>query len=312
MADFISIPLLNTLTFVDITDQTDEQSFHNRLDWQESYRNHVITPLYQKIHITDPILIQITTNYTTKNVYLVNVITGAETDITGAVVNYSTAWSTITSWPTVNYDTLTAFDKTVYTGQLEGWYNVRIEFNGGVTYESQIFQVGDFSDYPVLSWSHSIVGLRKGIYWSGVEEFQTRIDTKLIEFQPGIELVTNKSFNEVIEDLDANAVFYAILDLGAFPRYLLEKLNIVLQVNTKKINDIEYKVESGIEQEFVRGINTTNIYTGTLKLRLKDYEIYEDFESLAPVEVPYILINEADGDYLTINADGDYLIYQAE
>lgn len=311
MADFISIPLLNTLTFVDITDQTDDQSFHNRLEWQEEYRNHKVTPLYQKIHITDPILIQITTNYTTKNVYLVDVITENETDITGAVADKSTAWSEITSWVTINYSTLYVYNKTVYTTLLEGWYNIRIEFNGGVTYESQIFQVADFSDYLIYSWTNSLVGLRKGIYWSGVETFQTRIDAKLIKFEPGIELVTNISFNEVIEDLDANAIFYAILQMGAFPRYLLEKVNVSFQVDTKKINDKEYKIESGIESEFIEGTDSTNIYTGNLKLRLKTYEVYEDFESEEVVEVPYIFEND-DEDYITYNNDEDYLIYTDE
>ncbi len=311
MASYIDIPKLNTLTFRPYT-ATGEQTFHNRNEYDEDYVNYNYVPAYQHFDIGDNILIQITTNNTLKKVFLMDLAAGTETELTAAVANYSTAWSTVTSWPTIAYDTLYVYDKTIYTSLLSGYYQVRLEFDAEANYKlSEPFRVHNCdSEMIKYTWSHSKTGLRKGIYFDGTQEFSMRIDSRFLKFEPGINVVTNESFNSRLESLESDALFYATLELGGLPRFLIEKINVTLQVDTKEINGVQYECESGLEVEHVTGGNTaSNLYIGSLKFRMVDYEDHEDFESAEVPETYYELVDDFNDDgeeeAECINDDGD-------
>lgn len=308
------LPRMLTLTWVKTNPVSDSQAFDNRLLASESYPNYTLVNNHQKFNTGDSIFFQITSNYDVKDVYLVNETTEAETDLTGAVASKSTAWSTVDSFVSTDYGTLTVYNKTIYTTLLSGTYHLRLELEpdseDGLQYTSNTFQVGDYSNCPLIEWSHSVTGFRKGIYFSGVEAFQTRIDSRYCEYKSGIDLDLNDSWNKSLTLIDADSKFYAVMELSKLPRYILEKLNCILQVDTKTINEEQYEVENGIEEQLIRDeLIVTSVYKGRLIWRKVNYEKYQDFEAEEEVEIPYILINSDDEDYMTINDDDDYAIY---
>jgi hypothetical protein len=299
MSSYVKISQLNSLTFRN-TATPSYQTFHNTLDCNENYPNFDNSnSLYHAYHIGDTILIQVATNNTAKTVTLINLETGVETDLTAAVAGYSTAWSSVKSFVTTDYDTVYFYQKTIYTSLLSGYYEITIEFDADDDdVVSELIRVYDCDEETVLyNWTNSETGLRKGIYFDGTQQFYLRIPSRFVTFEPGINILTNESFNNKLEALQSNALFYAILELDALPRFIVEKINVSLQVDTKKINGEQYEVESGIESEHIKSNNiATNIYTGSLKFRLYDYEIYPDFESEEEVETNYDLITEFNED----------------
>jgi hypothetical protein len=311
------LPRLNTLTWVKTSPVTDMPAFDNRLLSEEDYPNYVLLNEHQKFDITnDLIFIQITTNYLVKNVILVNEATLEETDLTGVVAQKSTAWEEITSWNSVDWGTLTVYNKTIYTTLLSGTYHMRLELNeessaesgnDELIYTSNTFLVGNYSDYIKMTWSHSVTGLKKGIYWSGVENFMSRIDARFIRFGNGINLELNESWNSVLEMIDGDSKLYAIMQLSNLSGYFLEKLGAILQIDTKLINEEQYEVEDGIEAQIIGDdIIIISLYKGSLKWRKKYYEKYQNFEAEAEVETYYGLYDENDGIGLYGNDVDDY------
>jgi hypothetical protein len=298
MADFLSIPRLNTLTFRRTDNKsTNIQNFDNRLLHEEAYFNYHDTPYYQKFNIVDPILIQITTNYSTKTCELYNAITGGKTDITSG-------WSTIKTWSTENDGSVSAYDNTIVTTSLSGYYYILLSFNGGITYQSEYFQVDSFSDYTKVQWTHSEIGQFKGIYFAGAQTFMARIESRLVEAQFGLNKIVNESFNTRLENLTTNVKRYVIMELDALPRYLIEKLYDILQIDTLIINDVYYQIEEGATIEFLKEGNvSTNIYTGQLKLREVDYENYDELEAAELIETFNILIDNNENSLLIYGND---------
>ena len=313
------LPRLQTLRWVKSSPVTDTQAFDNRQMQEEDYPNYTLIKEYQKFNIaTDSILIQITSNYSVRNVILIDETTLLETDLTDAVANKSTAWTQKTSWNSSLYGILLVENKTIYTTLLSGIYHLRLELNEEssaesgnniLEYTSNTFQVGTYSDLPKLTWTHSEIGLRKGIYFSGEETFMSRLGDRYCIYTPAIDMQLNDSWNKVLTLLDADSKFYVVMELSKMPRYLLEKLNCILQVDTIFINEEAYQVEAGIESQIIGDdMILTSVYKGRLKWRKKGYEKYRDFEAVSEIETFRILINE-DGDMAEINDAGDIGLY---
>jgi hypothetical protein len=286
MANVLEIPRLNVLRFVRTDNQaTNIVNFDNRLLHQEDYRFYYEKPYYQKFNIADPILTQISTNYALPTTKLVNAITTADTTLT--------AWATIKSVSTESDGTVTFYDLTIDTTYLSGYYYITMTFTGGIVYQSEYFHVGDYSDYTKVQYTHSEIGEFKGIYFSGVETFVFRLDSRLVEVRYGLNKVTNESFNARLENLTTDAKRYAVLELDALPRYIIQLLNVALQIDTLIINNVYYQVEEGLETEFVKEGNiATNMYTGNLILREVEFEVYENIVGIEEIETFYELINE--------------------
>jgi len=313
MSNYVKISQLNSLTFRN-TAKPSYQNFHNTLDCNENYPNFDNSnSFYHAFHIGDTILIQVATNNTAKTVTLINLETGIETDLTAAVAGYSTAWSSVKSFITTDYDTVYFYQKTIYTSLLSGYYEITIEFDSD-NVVSELIRVYDCDEETVLyNWTNSETGLRKGIYFDGTQQFYLRIPSRFVTFEPGINILTNESFDNKLEALQSNALFYAILELDALPRFIVEKINVSLQVDTKKINGEQYEVESGMEVEHIKSNNiATNIYTGSLKFRLYDYESYPNFEGIEAEETYYLLSdsfnNEGQEEIILINETDIILI----
>jgi hypothetical protein len=307
MSSIISVPKLNALTFRPFA-ETGMQTFHNRLDYREEYPNHNAIPLWQIFDDSDPILIQITTNNTIKNCKLINVETEEVTDLTAEVASYSSAWLPIQNWTNTEYGSFGAFDKYIYTSLLSGFYQVKLEFDAEADYLiSEVFEVGDFATYPLLEYNHSETGLRKGVYFDGSQTFTIRLNARFVKYKPGANIETNESFNYILDNIGGDALFYGILEFGALPRHFVEKIFVILQVDTKVLNDVRFEVESGAELEPVESNSqSTNVYTGTWTLRQYEYENYEDFESEEEVETFYRIVN-GDEDRRIVSA-GNYRI----
>lgn len=290
-----------TLRFIRTDSQTDKQNFHNRLINQESYRFFQHTDFYQKFYVGDPILVQIITNYSTHNIYLVNLETGAETDLTAN-------WSTIKTWTTDDYSTVTCYNNTISTSSIAGWYYVKLAFNGDIVYKSESFHVHTrYSNYPYLSWTHSHTSaMQKGIYFSGVETFGMRVDGEIMKYEPGLNRKTQESFNNIVENITTDALFFCTLYLGPLPRYLIEKINVSLQFDTWKINDIQYELDGEFQTEFIKG---TDIYTGSLRLRKRTYENYTDLENEAENETYRILSDSQPTAGIIMINSTDYLTF---
>jgi hypothetical protein len=304
MSSIVSVPRLNVLTFRPFA-ETGMQTFHNRLDYREEYPNHSSIPLWQIFDDSDYILIQITTNNTIKNCKLINVETDEITDLTAEVASYSSAWLPVQNWTNTEYGSFGAFDKHIYTSLLNGFYQIKLEFDAEADYLiSEVFEIGDFATYPLLEYYHSEIGLKKGIYFDGSQIFQFRLNAKFAKYKPGAQLETNESFNYILDNIEGDVLFYGVLEFDGIPRYLVEKVFVTLQVDTKILNDVRFSVESGGEMEMVEGKpgQTTNIYTGTMTLRQYEYENYEDFESEEEVETFYRIVN-GDEDRRIVSAE---------
>lgn len=298
MADYLEIARLNSLNWV----RTDNQSgtkpnFDNRLLHQENHPNYYDFPYYQKFNIGDTILTQIATSRPLPTVKLINALTLAQTTLT-----FGNPASIIA---TTSYGLVYFYNLSVDTTSLKGKYYITMTF-GTIVYQCDYFEVGDYSTYPLFQYTHSEIGQFKGIWFSGVETFGFRLDSRMCEVQYGLNKVTHESFNSRLENLSTDIKRYAILELDAIPRYILEKINVATQLDTLIVNGVNYQIEDSPEQEFVKdGIIATNRYTGIIKLREVEFEIYEELEALIYTETNYIMIN--DTDKMSIN-DTDKLL----
>jgi len=305
MANLTLIPKGCSLRFV--LSNSEIQNFENRLAQEESYFNYNYINIYQCYNIGDNILIQLITNQSTKNLTLINLIDETELDITNEVNNYSTAWQLIKFFGnTTEYGDVYVYEKIIYTDLLSGYFYLMLETDK--EYYSEIFNIDEYDKYLKIAWAHSKIGICKENYWSGIEEFSFRLPGRLIEYIPAIELITNKSFNNNIENINGNAIFYANLEIDPQPRWVIEKLNWICQYDILRINDIDYAIEGGIEANIVKDNNlATNYYVAKLKLRKKDYAIDTILEIEETEETYYMMFNNSD--YILIN-DTDIILWR--
>lgn len=299
---YVSIPRLNPLRFFRTDDQSSNiQNFDNRGFFQETYFNENKRCYFQKYNIGDGIVLQITTSSTLKDL--------KRKDLNNNIVDLTSNWASVTSWSTADYGTVTVWQQTIDTSLLEGVYYFTLDFDSSESYQSEYINVQSTSDTHKYVYTHSETGQHKGIYFNGNQNFLLRIDSRFAKYDPGLQRITTENFNATLTNLNTDALRVITMELDTLPRFLIEKINVSFVVDTIKINDVDYETENGLDVEIIEsGNEITNLYTGVVEFREKNYEQYDQLESDEEPETYYIDINGA-GDDMLINDSGDKLTY---
>lgn len=291
MATIINIPKSTSLRFVK---QGSPQTFDNTLLESESYYAYVMmrSLYHQKLTITDNIWIQFSTDAATIKFELFDSDDVLIDDLTSQIVTVIAS----TSYTVYNL----RFNVTTL-----GNYYIKATFDSDL-YFSEPFKIGTFSNTVLLKYKTSE---NDGVVYDDDEYFFLRIEGRFAEYMPGSERTTYNSFNQTIVNLKAYPTASYLLEFGAIPRYVLEKLNIALAHEIVSINGVEYQQKDNINASMLRGdYLVTEMYKGSVMMRQVDYENYDSVVEDVPVETYFIDINTT-GDNLLINAT-DKIIYK--
>lgn len=289
----IEIPRSNTLRMVL---QSGLQNFDNTLYANESYINdRNLGIYYQKIMLTDTIIIQFMTDIALAN-------------ISAYVRNENGSL----------YQTKTGDIRTVLTGNTfnvyelsytpnAGTYYLELDFDG-TTYVSEPYRAANWTNLIKIAYT---VSENDGIIYDTNQEFTINIEGRLTEYIPGQERTAYISFNNQLRNLKAWPIRNVLLEFGSMPRYMIEKILLAFCHETVKVNDIAYQTEEDIDAELIRDtIIVTNRYKGGIQLRQVVYEDYSDFVEQEAVDTFRVEI-DVNENLLTIDDSGNNLIYSS-
>ena len=282
---FVQIPLSNTFRMVRTDDQAGTlQNFDNRLLHQETFTDYNVRPYLQKVSSSDNVLIQFATDLTT--------ITAKVYDINGTLVIDKS--SGISSPPIVESTTFNIYN-LIFSLSVQGNYYLELTFTDGEdsqVWQSEWFQIDGYVTENLTKIEYN-TGDNDGISYLNNETFIIRIEGRFAEVDNDQEKEVYENYDESLTNLNAFAIRKPTLELGAVPRYMIEKLNLALTHEVFKVNDVKYQTKEPADTEFITAeTNITNLYTGKLKLQQEDYEKYLNATDDVEPTINPILVDE--------------------
>jgi hypothetical protein len=261
---------------------TNLQNFDNRLLQQEDYVDYNDRPYLQKVSSSDEPLIQFVTDYD-----LVD-IKAEVFDIEDNLIADKTSGITLIL-------ASTSFDiyDLKFQVAVEGNYYLKITFDTE-TYESEWFQIDGYETDNVLKFEYN-TSENDGIAYLDNETFIIRCEGRMVEFKPGMEKEVYTNYNESLVNLNAYPVRVFKVELGAIPRYMIEKINLALSHQLFKINDVEYQSKDEVDAELIQDKETvTNLYEGSFNAQQVDYEDYTTASDDVEPTIYPITVDEVD------------------
>jgi len=304
MSNICTIPRSNVLCFKDKT-EPNLTNFDNRLLVDNYYPKHyTIVPYYQKFNTGDNIFVQFTTNYDTYEVLLIGYDETAEVtkDLTDDV---EVAFDYLSG-------NLKIYNLFIETTELTtDKYYLKVTFSGAgkptLTYYTEWFHVGDFSDLPLVSWTDAI---NDGVYYSGdaSEVFAFRCEISTLKMNVATEADAFASFNS--ENYLLKSIKQRVIEAetDGVPYYISEKLALACGHKTFKVNGLTYTAT----EPNIRSIEGSSVTQFICKLTQNNYENYYDstgVEYAPPIDNFGFIIETVEGldDVIIINDAGEIL-----
>jgi hypothetical protein len=291
MATIIEIPRSCTLRMIK---EGDPQSFDNTLAADETYMRYVRTMDYtQKIRSTDEITMQFSTDASS----IQAIVRGED----GNQISDKTA--DIAS--ILAYENFTTYELKFSIGAA-GVYYLELTFDSDV-YISELFEINDIAELISITYYGSE---NDGVNYVNAIQFTLNIEGRFMQYMPGQQKEVYTSFNERLIALNAYPIRMFVLETGALPRFMVEKLNIALQHETIMIAGVQYANEEPLDVELIKDdIIATDRYKASVQLRQVAYEVYEATVTEEEAETNRILM-DVNNNLLEWNDTNDNIIYK--
>lgn len=259
----LTFPRAQVLRFVDISTYPPIQYNHDNTLLQDEGRIHDEPVIYfQKFSTNDPILIYLITDSPTIVCKIYNYLNTEVQTVTLADVG-------------ATYTDVTGLYGIVNTSALGGIFYAKIIVSGvglpTFTYQSEYFEVADFSEYPLIKWKDNDFS---GIYYeNGAIEFGFRIEADITGYKGQLDNESFEAYNTVIVNLRSKIKRIINFKTDEIPRYIYEKLILALGHNKVYINGIEYVPMDSPNDE---PISDTQFYMFEANLAQSEYEVYDE------------------------------------
>lgn len=282
MSNIFVLPRAQTLRFVrtdnyPIGDLRKNQSFDNRLIMDENWQAVQYDQEYvMKFNPGDPILIQVTTNYDPKFIFITLNNQDETVDLNGNFTR-SLLFSYTDSSGNVVYNYL--LDQRLIT--FNGFKYVSITAidpkKPKMYFRSESFEFNNYVYLPYFEWQKSD---RSGIYWDdqGLTKFGIRAEIHQ-KYSPTSESSVYEGFNFQPETLFSVPKLNNELNGDPLPRFMVERLELCFKHEYSWINGILYSANGASAK--IGQIERTNLYDFNLIVLQKNYE---DYSVLQPTE----------------------------